>query len=94
MSVGVSPVQVALEQLEAVIRIKVNNQKENKKEETKRKNTTYCSASLRLRQTPTWLGCGILNVERGEEEKTLVSVKSEALQGVNNCNLVLLVFFS
>lgn len=27
--------------------------------------TTYCSASLRLRQTPTWLGCGILCVTEG-----------------------------
>lgn len=65
MSVGVAPMQPTLEQPAVVIRggtfIFILFFKKQMK---KRKYTTYCSASLRLRQTPTWLGCGILCVTR------------------------------
>lgn len=53
---------------------------------------TYCSASLRLRQTPTWLGCGILSVTRRKKTCWLASDDKHSVY--TSCFGILQHFFS
>lgn len=53
---------------------------------------TYCSASLRLRQTPTWLGCGILSVTRRKKTCWLASHDKHSVY--TSCFGILQRFFS
>lgn len=55
--------------------------------------TTYCSASLRLRQTPTWLGCGILNVTRRRRKKACWLASNDNLDVYISCFEILQQFF-
>lgn len=71
---------MTLEQLEAVIRIKVNNQKENKREggknQRKKHNLLFCIIEATPDSHVAWLWYS-KRCKGGEEEKILVSVKSK-----------------